>query len=259
MAATRDPALLQADCQSRSGGAAVFPKQRLVELDGLRGFALILILIFHAVAQEGAYPPGTFLYYLQRSFAMGWTALDLFFVLSGFLVGGILMDARESPSYFKTFYLRRVFRIVPVYFAWVLLYVLIAAFASDLVVKLSNSGLRPPLDFSIWSHFLFLQNSFDFHFTGLAGAWFAHLWSLAVEEQFYLVAPLAVRIIPTRHLKWVLAAVVCIAFLARLYLRFVSHMPLTAVTTRTVSRMDSLVMGMVVAHLVRSQLGQRWL
>jgi peptidoglycan/LPS O-acetylase OafA/YrhL len=239
--------------------AATFPKQRLIELDGLRGFALLLILAFHAVSQEGEYPAGTFLFYLQRSFAMGWTALDLFFVLSGFLIGGILMDARESPSYFKTFYLRRVFRIVPVYFAWVLLYVLIAAFASDLVVKLSNSGLRPPLDFSVWSHFLFLQNSFNFHFAGLAGAWFAHLWSLAVEEQFYLVAPLTVRIIPPRHLKWVLAAVVCIAFLARLYLRFVSHLPLTAVTTRTVSRMDSLVIGMVVAVLVRSQPSQRWL
>ncbi len=239
--------------------AATFPKQRLIELDGLRGFALVMILVFHAVSQEGEYPAGTFLYYLQRLFAMGWTALDLFFVLSGFLIGGILMDARGSPSYFKTFYLRRVFRIVPIYFAWVLLYVLIAGFASDLVVKLSNSGLRPPLDFSIWSHFLFLQNSFDFRYWGLAGAWFGHLWSLAVEEQFYLVAPLAVRIISPRHLKWVLAVVVVGAVLARLYLRFVSHMPVTMVTTRTVCRMDSLAIGMLAAVLARSQSGQRWL
>src|SRR5262249_50385703 len=169
--------------------AATLPKQRLIELDGLRGFALIMILVFHAVSQEGAYPAGTFLHYLQRSCGMAWTALDLFFVLSGVLIGGLLMDARDAPPYFKTFYIRRAFRILPRYFAWVLLYVLIASFASDLVVKLSNSGLRPPLNFSVWSHFLFLQNSFDFHFYGLAGAWFGHLWSLAVEEQFYLVAP----------------------------------------------------------------------
>src|SRR5262245_44918981 len=122
--------------------AATFPKQRLIELDGLRGFALVLILAFHAVSQEGEYPAGTFLYYLQRSFAMGWTALDLFFVLSGFLIGGILMDARESPSYFKTFYLRRAFRIVPVYFAWVLICGLVAAFASGLVVSLCYTGAR---------------------------------------------------------------------------------------------------------------------
>jgi peptidoglycan/LPS O-acetylase OafA/YrhL len=259
MAATRDPALLQADARSRSGGAAVFPKQRLIELDGLRGFALILILLFHAVSQEGAYPPGTFLHYLQRSFAMGWTALDLFFVLSGFLIGGILMDARESRSYFKTFYARRVFRIVPVYFAWVLIYVLVAAFASGLVVALSNTGLRPPLDFSIWSHFLFLQNSFDFQYHGLAGAWFGHLWSLAVEEQFYLLAPLAVRVIPPRQLKWVLAGVILTAIVTRFYLRFGAHMPVDMVTTRTVSRMDSLAIGMLAAVLVRSESGQRWL
>jgi len=239
--------------------ASTFPKQRLVELDGLRGFALIMILVFHAVSQEGEYPADSLLAYLQRSFGMGWTALDLFFVLSGFLIGGILMDAREAPSYFKTFYIRRAYRIVPVYFAWVLLYVLIAAFASDLVVKLSNSGLQPPLNFSAWSHFLFLQNSFDFHFYGLAGAWFGHLWSLAVEEQFYLVAPLAVRIIPPRYLKWVLGAVVISAVLARLYFRFVSHMPEIMITTRTVCRMDSLAIGMLAAVLMRSEAGRKWL
>jgi len=236
-----------------------FPKQRLIELDGLRGFALLMILIFHSVSQEGEYPAGTFLACLQRSIGMGWTALDLFFVLSGFLIGGILMDARDSPAYFKTFYARRFFRIVPVYFAWVLLYVLVAGFAADLVVKFSNSGLRPPLDFSIWSHFLFLQNSFDFHYVGFAGAWFGHLWSLAVEEQFYLVAPLAVRLVPPRFLKWVLALVVLLAILARLYFRFVHHMPAPMVTTRTVSRMDSLAIGMLAAIVVRADHGRRWL
>jgi peptidoglycan/LPS O-acetylase OafA/YrhL len=238
---------------------ASFPKQRLIELDGLRGFALIMILVFHALSQEGQYPAGTLLAYLQRSVGLGWTALDLFFVLSGFLIGGILMDARDSPAYFKTFYARRFFRIVPVYFAWVLFYVLVAGFAADLVVKFSNSGLRPTLDFSIWSHFLFLQNSFDFHFAGIAGAWFGHLWSLAVEEQFYLVAPLAVRLVPPRYLKWVLALVVLFAIAARLYFRFVHHMPITMITTRTLSRMDSLAIGMLAAILVRSESERRWL
>jgi len=234
-------------------------KQRLIELDGLRGFALIMILVFHSVSQEGEHPVGTSLACLQRSISMGWTALDLFFVLSGFLIGGILMDARDSPFYFKTFYARRFFRIVPVYFAWVLLYVLVAGLAADLVVKFSNSDRRPPLDFSIWSHFLFLQNSFDFHYFGFAGAWFGHLWSLAVEEQFYLVAPLAVRLVLPRYLKWVLVLVALLAILARLYFRFVHHMPVPMVFTRTLSRMDSLSIGMLAAILVRSENGRRWL
>ncbi|HXT27286.1 MAG TPA: acyltransferase [Candidatus Eisenbacteria bacterium] len=239
--------------------AGSFPKQRLIELDGLRGFALVMILAFHAVSQEGEYPAGTFLAYLQRSVAMGWTALDLFFILSGFLIGGILMDARDSPSYFKTFYARRFFRIVPVYFAWVLLYVLLVTFAADEVVKFSNTGLRPPLNFSVWSHFLFLQNSFNLRLYGLSGAWFGHLWSLAVEEQFYLVAPLVVRLIPPRHLKWILGTIVLLAILARIYFRFILHVPVTSITTRTVCRMDALAVGVLAAILVRSETGRRWL
>jgi len=82
---------------------------------------------------------------------------------------------------------------------------------------------------------------------------------LAVEEQFYLLAPLAVRVIPPRHLKWVLAGVILTAIVTRCYLRLLAHMPVDMVTTRTVSRMDSLAIGMLVAVLVRSESGQRWL
>jgi peptidoglycan/LPS O-acetylase OafA/YrhL len=83
--------------------SAPLTKQRLAELDGLRGFALVMILAFHSIYQEGEFPAGSFFAWLQRFVAMDWTALDLFFVLSGFLIGGILMDSRESPNYFKTF------------------------------------------------------------------------------------------------------------------------------------------------------------
>jgi peptidoglycan/LPS O-acetylase OafA/YrhL len=177
-------------------------KPRLTELDGLRGLALLMILAFHSISQEGDFPAGSFLAPLQRSVSMRWTALDLFFVLSGFLIGGILMDARQSPSYFKTFYARRFFRIVPVYYLWILLYIALIGLAGNEVVKLSNSGIRPPLDLRILSYFLFLQNSIPISLHGLSCSWFGHLWSLAVEEQFYLVAPLVVRIVPPRRLKW---------------------------------------------------------
>jgi len=235
------------------------PKQRLIELDGLRGFALIMILVFHSVSQEGEYPAGSFLAYLQRSAGMGWTALDLFFVLSGFLIGGILMDSRNSPSYFKTFYIRRFYRIVPVYYLWVILYVLLIGFAGDLVTRYSNSGMHPPLTLSIVSYFLFLQNSFTIPLFGLAGGWFGHLWSLAVEEQFYLVAPLVVRLTRPKNLKGVLFFVILIAVCARILFRFVLHGSPPTVTTRTVCRIDSLAIGMLGAILVRSETGSLWL
>jgi peptidoglycan/LPS O-acetylase OafA/YrhL len=235
------------------------PKQRLIELDGLRGFALLMILAYHSIYQEGAFPSGSFFDGLQRAVALAWTALDLFFVLSGFLIGGILMDARQSRSYFKTFYARRFYRIVPVYFAWVLLYILLIGFAAAEVTSLSNSGLRPPLTFGFLSFFLFLQNSIALNLYGLAGAWFGHLWSLAVEEQFYLAAPLVVRLTSMRWLRWVLVAVAVSAPAIRIYLRFFAHMAPIVITTRTVCRMDALAIGMLAATLVRSQSGALWL
>jgi peptidoglycan/LPS O-acetylase OafA/YrhL len=235
--------------------AGLASKQRLIELDGLRGFALLMILAFHSISQEGEFPSGTFLAYLQRSVGMWWTALDLFFVLSGFLIGGILMDARESPSYFKTFYARRFFRIVPVYYVWVLLYILLIGLAGNEITRLSNSGVRPPLTPAIGLYFLFLQNSFGMELFGLAGAWFGHLWSLAVEEQFYLVAPLVVRLTSLKSLRWILTGVVIAAPLIRTYLRFVTHMPQMMIATRTVCRMDALAIGMLAATWVRSPAG----
>lgn len=239
--------------------SAPLTKQRLAELDGLRGFALVMILAFHSIYQEGEFPAGSFLAWLQRSVGLDWTALDLFFVLSGFLIGGILMDSRESPNYFKTFYARRVYRIVPVYYAWVLLYIVLIGFAGNQVTRLSNSGIRPPLTLAVISYFLFLQNSFTMDLFGFAGAWFGHLWSLAVEEQFYLVAPLVVRLARPKTLKWILSAVVILAVAARLYLRLMVHEAPTLITTRTVCRMDALAIGMLAACLYRSEAGSRWL
>lgn len=239
--------------------AALPSKQRLIELDGLRGFALLMILAFHSISQEGQFPAGSFLAYLQRSVSMCWTALDLFFVLSGFLIGGILMDVRDSPSYFKTFYARRFFRIVPVYYVWTAIYILLIGFAGTQVTRLSNSGVRPPLTPAITFYFLFLQNSFGIELYGLAGAWFGHLWSLAVEEQFYLVAPLLVRLASMKTLRWLLFSVALAVPLIRTYLRFVAHMPPPEITTRTVCRIDALAIGMLAATWVRSPTGAAWL
>src|SRR5262249_37144823 len=127
------------------------------------------------------------------------------------------------------------------------------------VVRLSNSGMRPPLDVRIYSHFLFLQNSFSGGLFGLAGSWFGHLGSLAVEEQFYLVAPLVVPLVPPSRLKWVLGGVVLAALAFRISLHAAGTMSATALTTRTTSRMDALAIGMLAAMLVRSQAGAAWI
>jgi peptidoglycan/LPS O-acetylase OafA/YrhL len=122
---------------------------RLPELDGLRGIAIALVVLYHCLyyAPPSTYHPANIIQHLylwfERFIAIGWTGVDLFFVLSGFLIGGILLDARESTRYWRTFYLRRFFRIIPVYYAWIAAYVAVVAVAgSFLNSHIGNGG--PP-------------------------------------------------------------------------------------------------------------------
>jgi len=86
---------------------------RIPALDGIRGLAISLVLVFHTM--PGGLPRHPALWPLIRLGRFCWSGVDLFFVLSGFLIGGILLDAAHSPAYFKTFYIRRAYRILPLY------------------------------------------------------------------------------------------------------------------------------------------------
>ena len=86
---------------------------RIPELDGIRGIAIRMVLIAHFFLVVSR--PGSGLAYALVPLRLDWSGVDLFFVLSGFLIGGILLDARESSNYFRVFYTRRFFRIVPIY------------------------------------------------------------------------------------------------------------------------------------------------
>ena len=96
---------------------------RLTELDGLRGLAIFLVVFFHYLIGSFRMPVKPWQTQALALFGLTWTGVDLFFVLSGFLIGGILYDAKDSASYFKTFYLRRIHRIFPIYFILFALFV----------------------------------------------------------------------------------------------------------------------------------------
>ena len=165
-------------------------------------------------------------------------------MLSGCLIGGILMDARD---HYRTFYTRRFFRIIQIYFAWITAYILLAGLAGGKVRALSNSGVAPPLNLSVYSYYLFFQNLHIANLAGLAGAWFGHLWSLAVEEQFYLLAPLVVRFVAPRKLPYVLTAlIVCVPLLRTGLLLFASAPP-SLVTVLMPCRADALAVGVLLA------------
>ena len=214
-------------------------KSHIPELDGLRGMAIVSVLLYHYFSLI----PGKHIPWLQGTFAMSWSGVDLFFVLSGFLIGGILLDARESPNYFKTFYGRRVFRIMPLYYVWIGIYFAIAAFLGN-----------PETWRSVPIYILFLQNSTKINHGDLGTAWLSPLWSLAVEEQFYLVIPLAIRFLDRRRL----VSVLCLAIVTAPVSRVLLHLHLrghpAAQNMLTICRADALAMGVLLAVGWRNEL-----
>jgi len=230
------------------------PHGRIPELDGLRGTAILLVMVGHYFSVPGA---GAVSLLSGYWFRLGWTGVDLFFVLSGFLIGGILLEARDSPNYFKTFYARRFFRIIPLYYAWILLYVILAPLIR--IYFSERIGPVQQVDGSILVHLFFLQNFHEFLKSGASFWWFSSMWSLAVEEQFYLAAPLLVRYLS----RLSLAILLVLVTLAAPVLRFVvrnnfSEGPWLAYRLMP-CRADALAVGMLAALIWSSPNARVWL
>ena len=160
---------------------------RIPALDGLRGCAILLVLLFHFTARA-PYPTDAASIRLQSAFDLGWSGVDLFFVLSGFLITGLLIDAKGSAGYFKVFYARRALRILPLYYgALVVMFVL-----PHVLTSVMNPTYITPIKDQIW-YWGYLQN-----YPYLTNAWkdvAGPFWTLAIEEQFYLAWPLLVLLL----------------------------------------------------------------
>src|SRR6266446_4286628 len=105
--------------EARAGGCLAPERKsslRVPELDGLRGIAILLVIVWHYAVELFAREPGSTAAYGLAVLRLSWSGVDLFFVLSGFLIGGILIDNRGARNYFRVFYFRRVCRIVPLYY-----------------------------------------------------------------------------------------------------------------------------------------------
>jgi peptidoglycan/LPS O-acetylase OafA/YrhL len=149
-------------------------------LDGLRGLAVLMVLTLH-YGGGGASSPFLPVRFVGKLFHLGWSGVSLFFVLSGFLISGILWDSFSSNHWWRNFYLRRSLRIFPLYY-FALLLALLAPTAM-------THPIAAPFELS-WSYPLYLQNIPGLHLRSVESALYVgHFWSLAVEEQFYLIWP----------------------------------------------------------------------
>ncbi len=219
---------------------SVASERRIPELDGLRALAIALVLWHHLV--DVFLPPGAghWLGWVQVAGNLAWCGVDLFFVLSGFLIGGILIDHRDSPNLVRTFYLRRAVRILPLYYLTL----------GVCLVAVLVTGASP--SFSPWVYGLFLTNVallVQNHWDMLM---FAVLWSIAVEEQFYLTAPWVVRAIPANRLPWLIGALIVSAILLRALVKWRLPQLDVGIHVFTPFRMDSLAWGALLAWAVRT-------
>jgi peptidoglycan/LPS O-acetylase OafA/YrhL len=207
----------------------------LPSLDGIRGIAIALVFV-HTVNVLDA-SSGWLGAAIARVAGFGWIGVELFFVLSGFLITRNLMALQSSPDYYRVFWGRRVLRIFPLYYATLFLFFIVwpqvgtptPQYAADL-----------PNQWTLW---LFLSNWTQGRGWGVS---LPHFWSLAVEEQFYLLWPFVVRCASPRQIIAVCAAVVLAAVASRVALLWHGIDPMQ-IYTFTVTRMDALAVGAAVA------------
>jgi peptidoglycan/LPS O-acetylase OafA/YrhL len=241
-----------------SGPTAMIGR-KLQSLDGLRAIAIILVFFNHL---KGFFPVvNAPTFYFQWYVGQGWIGVDLFFVLSGFLITGILLDIRNAENYFSGFYARRVLRIFPLYYT-VLIGVIVA---SQILTKIHVQqapiiASLVPLPEDRWVYFCYLTNwiglwkaQWDAQF----GSILAHFWSLAVEEQFYFVWPAIVWVVRPRAIPWIagivagLSAVIRLGWVAHCGIQMV--MPQSAeIQLATICRLDGLFIGALCACLFRN-------
>jgi peptidoglycan/LPS O-acetylase OafA/YrhL len=220
------------------------------ELDGVRGVAIAMVFAFHYVGFQGQ---GTLMAYLSGVTRSMWCGVDLFFVLSGFLITGILLDARGRPRYFTTFYGRRTLRIFPLYFGLLAF----AFLALPRLVPMTSPGDRRLLAHQawLWTYATNFKTMVTGHSVFVGDhVWLHHLWSLAVEEHFYVIWPFLVGLAPLSGVRRVCWACLAICPLIRVGLMGTSLPPIAAYCA-TFCRLDSLTIGGLLALFVRGQAG----
>jgi peptidoglycan/LPS O-acetylase OafA/YrhL len=183
----------------------------------------------------------------------GSRGVDLFFVLSGFLITGILLDAKGKANYFRNFYVRRSLRIFPLYYG-----VLAATvFLLPLALPSAEAVFKPAIDHQAWL-WLYGANVFQAYHAGWCLGPFNHFWSLAVEEHFYLAWPLVIFCCSRRT-----AMRVCLGLIAAATIGRIAWLAAggngVAIEVLTPLRMDGLALGSWLALAARGENGLAWL
>jgi peptidoglycan/LPS O-acetylase OafA/YrhL len=220
-----------------SGSSAA--TRRIPELDGLRGVAILMVISFHYINNQllaASQPVGKWLAFAT---SFGWVGVDLFFILSGFLIGTILISNSGSSNYFKTFFIRRLVRIVPNFYLLLVVWFLVASLPS---IR-DNYFLAGNMVIPLWSYFLLVNNIFMAVYDNLGNSALSITWSIGIEEQFYIVFPFLVFYINRKILPYILILLFVLAAIVRL--QFSHWIPPYVLLP---ARMDGLSLGVLISY-----------
>lgn len=230
---------LDATTSPRAAPAVV--RGTIPEIDGLRGIAILMVMVHRLWPRVGAGAMGSVS-------ELGWIGVDLFFVISGFLITGILLDTRTEPHYFRNFYARRALRIFPLYYL----------FIGVMLVVFPLLEHRPYLQTDYIAHsgsplwYLFYLGNIPEGLLGLdTPYWLAPVWSLAIEEQFYLSFPWVVRALEPKRLTRLLLALLLVAPVVRIVTMSIAPDQERVQYMFTLCRLDTLAAGCLIAIFAR--------
>ncbi|MCP3142929.1 acyltransferase family protein [Pyxidicoccus xibeiensis] len=210
-------------------------------LDGVRGLAVLLVVFFHTTHLSAGSAVGKATWWLAGA---GWTGVDLFFVLSGFLITGILWEAKGQPYFFRNFYMRRFLRIFPLYYLTLAIsFLVLPALAGRF-----NLDERITTEGAVW-YLLYLSNFYQL-WVDTTHPILGVVWSLAIEEQFYIVWPFLIAAVSYRGAIRLCLGTIALALAVRVGLALAgASIESTYVTT--FSRVDSLALGGLLALALR--------
>lgn len=222
--------------------------EQIPALNGVRGYGFLAVFIGHyltaLIAAHRANPLVNGAYYLEH---LAWLAVPGFFVLSGYLIGGILYRSRDRRGFFRVFYGRRALRVLPVYYVTLI------------VVAVVDLAHGVHLDYKYWAHFIYIQNLMPGYSYKELPPYnqVIHLWTLAVEEQFYLTWPLVVWFAKDRKtLLKIVVAICALSFILRIVAPLI-HLSPTRAYYATPTRIDSILFGVALALVVDHPIYQR--
>ncbi len=212
--------------------------KRIPELDGLRGIAILLVISFHYINNQLFHSENIIGKALGKATSFGWVGVDLFFILSGFLIGTVLIRSKNSKNYFSTFYIRRIVRIIPNYFLLIIIFLILTAipyFSSNYF--LTGNNILPA-----WSYFAMMHNIYMALQNNMGNVAMSVTWSIGIEEQFYIIFPFIVYFLKDKWLPFLMTACIVLAIIFRM--QFHNWIPPYVLLH---CRMDAISFGVLVA------------